>query len=147
MRICLTRAVLVLAAVMVAACSGDKKQANTAIANPNVYPANYRTQIASLLATNWKDAADFYGALIAPPVLKNVGDNQHYIVCLQLNGHNQRKNKVAIYLGGNITQYVDSTPEQCGDAAYQPFKDLEAMAPAGPTPSNSTQPEYGIHPH
>ena len=52
------------------------------------------------------------------------------MVCVQLNGHGQMKNKVAIYLGGQITQFVDSTPEQCGDAAYQPFKELVAAMPA-----------------
>ena len=58
------------------------------------------------------------------------GDNPHYIVCVQFNGHGQIKNKVAIYLAGEITQFVDATPEQCGDAAYQPFKELEAEAPS-----------------
>jgi hypothetical protein len=29
-----------------------------------------------------------------------------------------------------ISQFIDSTPEQCGDAAYQPFKELGAALPA-----------------
>ena len=49
------------------------------------------------------------------------------MVCVQFNGRSQIKNKVAIYLAGEITQFIDSTTaEQCGDAAYQPFKELEA---------------------
>jgi hypothetical protein len=39
----------------------------------------------------------------------------------------------AIYLSGNIVQFVDATPEQCGNAPYQPFKELEDV-----TPSNRT---------
>ena len=36
---------------------------------------------------------------------------------------------VAIYLAGEITQFVDSTPAQCGDAVYQPFTELEQTIP------------------
>jgi hypothetical protein len=141
-------ALVLLAAVTAAGCGSDsKKQQSTTIANPNVLPPNYRLEIASLLASNWKDAADFYGAFISPPVLKPVGDSQHYIVCVQLNGHNQRKTKVAIYLSGNITQFIDAPGDLCSDVAYQPFNELQAMAPSGPTPAASTLPEYGIRPH
>jgi hypothetical protein len=50
-------------------------------------------------------------------------------VCLQFNGHSEIKNKVAIYLSGQITQFIDSTPALCGDAAYQPFTELEQVVP------------------
>jgi len=120
-----------LAAAVIAGCSGSaKKQPPTpAAADPNVFPANYRAQVVRFLAQNLSDAADFRGALIAQPALKRVGDTQHYVVCIQLNGHNRRKDRVAIYLSGELNQYVDSTPEQCGDAAYQPLKELENEKP------------------
>jgi len=116
-----------------AGCSGfggSKKDQAISAADANVYPANYRAQVATLLATQLTDRADFHGALIAQPVLKPVGDNPHYIVCIQFNGRGQVKNKVAIYLAGEITQFIPPTPEQCGDAAYQPFKELEAETPS-----------------
>jgi hypothetical protein len=123
-------AVVLLSAMTVAGCGGAKKQPPTsAAADPNVFPANYRAQVARFLGQNLSDAADFHGALIAQPALKKVGDTQHYVVCIQLNGHNRRKNKVAIYLAGEINQYVDSTPEQCGDAVFQPLKELEIEKP------------------
>jgi hypothetical protein len=28
-----------------------------------------------------------------------------------------------------ISQFIDATPEQCGDAAYQPFKELDTAVP------------------
>jgi len=119
-----------LAAVAVAGCGTAKKEQKTAtIADPNAFPSNYRNQIARFLKLTLHDPTDFRGAFIAQPVLKPVGDGQHYVVCIQLNGHGQRKNKVALYLGGEITQYLDSTPAQCADAAYQPFKELEAEQP------------------
>jgi len=118
-----------LAASTVAGCSSTKKQAGPA-PEPNVFPADYRVQIARFLATELTDRADFRGALISAPALKPVGASQHYVVCLQFNGHSQIKNKVAIYLAGDITQFIDAKPEQCADAAYQPYKELEYAMPS-----------------
>jgi hypothetical protein len=120
-----------LLAATVAGCGafgGPKNSAATT--DPNLYPANYRTQITEFLRQSLSSRADFRGALISQPVLKPVGDSQRYIVCLQFNGNNQVSNKVAIYFAGMISQFIDSTPEQCGDAAYQPFKELAAAVPA-----------------
>lgn len=98
--------------------------------DPNLFPQNYRKQIAVYLSMELMDRADFRGARISQPVLKPVGGpTQHYVVCLQFNGHSRIKNKMAIYLSGEITQFVDSAPEQCGDAVYQPFTELEQVAP------------------
>lgn len=137
MKIRFTVAWLLLAATL-AGCGGlnfhlggsDSDKPVTTV-NANLYPANYRMQIARLLSTLLTDRADFHGALIAPPMLKPVADssNLHYVVCVQLNGHNTQKTKVAIYLAGEPTQFIDATPEQCGDAAYQPFTELETVKP------------------
>jgi hypothetical protein len=129
-------AVLLLAAAL-AGCSGlnfhlGSNSAQPAVTvDPNLYPTNYRMQIARLLATLLKDRADFYGALISQPTLKPVADspNQHYVVCVQLNGHNVQRNKVVIYLAGQPTQFIDSAPQQCSDAAYQPFTELQTVKP------------------
>jgi hypothetical protein len=88
-------------------------------------------QVAHLLSTLLKDRADFYGAVISPPMLKPVpsSPNQHYVVCVQLNGHNVQRNKVVVYLAGQPTQFIDSGPQQCGDAAYQPFGELQTVKP------------------
>lgn len=145
MRISGAAAVLLLAAAAIAGCSGSKKEPSTAIANPDIFPANYRNQIATLLLTNLKDPADFRGALIGQPTLKPVGDSRHYIVCVQLNGRGFRKDKVAIYLGGSITQYIDATPEQCADAAYQPFRELDAQTPSS-APMVPSRPGFGEAP-
>jgi hypothetical protein len=99
--------------------------------DPNHYPADYRMQVAHLLSTLLKDRADFYGAVISPPTLKPVAGspNQHYVVCVQLNGHNVQRNKVVVYLAGQPTQFIDAGPQQCGDAAYQPFGELQTVKP------------------
>jgi hypothetical protein len=125
-------AVAALAAMALAGCSGfGGAKKDVAPVDPNLYPANYRTQITEFLRQSLTTRADFRGALIAPPVLKPVGDSPHYIVCVQFNGNSQIKTKVAIYFAGMLAQFIDATPEQCGDAAYQPFKELGGALPSG----------------
>ena len=96
---------------------------------PDTYPANYKSQISTFLMTTLTDRADFRNSLIAAPAMKPVGNSQHYVACVQLNGHNQHKDKAVVYLVGVINQYVDATPEQCAGAAYEPFKELAAATP------------------
>lgn len=114
-------------AAAVAGCSNTAKQAP--IADSNVFPANYKDQIATYLSTILSDRADFRNSLIGTPVLKQIGGGQHYVVCVQLNGHNQHQEKVVIYLATGINQFVDAAPGQCADAAYQPFKELAVLLP------------------
>src|SRR5581483_4124378 len=120
-----------LAAVMLCAlcigCSNSNKQKENVV-ETGVMPPNYRNEIAGFLATQLSDNADFRNSLLAPPVLKQAGANQHYVACVELNGHNQHKEKAVIYLAGSINQYVDATPEECGGAAYGPFPELAHFA-------------------
>ena len=117
-------------AASAAGCSFNTQHPAAPAVDPNLFPQNYRKQIAVFLSQELLDRADFRGARISPPALKSVGGAEpHYVVCLQFSGRSQIKNKLAMYLAGEITQFVDSTPEQCGDAAYQPFTELEMVVP------------------
>lgn len=127
---------MLLAALALAGCGaghgfgGAKHDQPAEVVNANLYPANYRAQIATMLVTLLTNRSDF-NALIAPPMLKSVPDspNQHYVVCLQFNEPEGPKTKVAVYLGGTPIQYVDATPGECDGAAYQPFTELAAELP------------------
>jgi hypothetical protein len=116
---------LLLASLAIADCSNTPKPA----ADATVMPTDYRNQIATYLGLVVTDRADFHNSMIGAPVLKPVGSSDHYIVCVMLNGHNQHKEKVVIYLGTMVNQFVDATPGQCADTAYQPFKELAALLP------------------
>jgi len=115
------------AASLLAGCSTSKPEA---LPDPNTLPANYRADIVAFLRQSLADRAMFRGATIAPPALKPIGDAQRYMVCVRLNSHGQILNKVAVYFGGRVQQFVDATPDECGDAAYQPFPELAAATPA-----------------
>jgi len=129
-----TKAVLSIAALALAGCSsfGGSKPKPDYVVNPNIYPANYRRQIADLLTMQLKNPIDFRTALISQPVVKPVtdGTEPHYLVCLQFPNRTEHQTKVVIFLEGAPTQYIDATPQQCGDAAYGPFSEIAKMTPA-----------------
>jgi hypothetical protein len=127
-------AAVLLAAGALGACSGGLHGFGAKpapVVDPNAYPADYRRQIATLLTMNLKDRADFHGAFIAPPALKPVAESQtpHYVVCVLLTGHNDKRNKAVVYLDGRPNEFIDATPEQCDAAAYQPYPELEGERP------------------
>jgi hypothetical protein len=135
MNVCRAGAILLLGALLpavlaAAGCSGLSKKDEPQAADPNAFPANYRNDITKFLRQSLANRADFHGAMISEPALKPVGDSQHYVVCVQFNPKSSIKTKAVIFLGGQMTQFIDSTPEQCADAPYQPFKELDAATPA-----------------
>jgi hypothetical protein len=136
---------LVIAAGALAACSGFGRNQQTAAPDPNVSPTNYRGTLVTFLRQSLTDRSDFHGVTIAEPALKPVGPSQHYVVCVQFNPRGQIKTtKAAVYLSGQMTQFIDATPEQCADAVYQPFKELEAATPPATLPSDLSDPR-GMH--
>jgi len=119
-----------LIAMALAGCSGfGGPKKDDVPTDPNAYPSNYRTQIAAFLRQSLTSRPDFRGALISQPMLMPIGDSQRYMVCVQFHGNGQVKNKIAIYFAGMVSQFIDSTPEQCGSAAYTPFNELAAAQP------------------
>jgi len=136
---------LVIAVGALAGCSGFGRNQQTAAPDPNVFPANYRSTLVTFLRQSLTDRSDFRGVTIAEPALKPVGPSHHYVVCIQLNPRGQSKTtKAAVYLSGQMTQFIDATPEQCADAVYQPFKELEAATPPATLPSDLSDPR-GMH--
>ena len=120
--------VLVMAVVALAGCSNAGKDQQAV--DPNALPTNYRSTLVAFLRQSLTNRADFRGAMISEPALKPVGPSQHYIVCIQFNPRSQIKMKAAVFLGGQMTQFVDASPEQCADAAFSPFKELDAAIPS-----------------
>jgi hypothetical protein len=112
----------------VAGCSSATDKPNLVV-NSEVYPANYKNQIATFLQTVLTSSADYHNSLISPPVMRTVGQNQHYVACVQLNGLNQHKEKAVIYFAGGINQFVDAAADECSGAAYEPFTELAKLAP------------------
>ena len=95
--------------------------------DPNVLPADYKTRIMTFIQTDPYILVGTREAMLAPPVLVPFGTESRYISCLRAIGADFRKEKVVIFFGGEINQFVDATPPQCDKAAYQPFPELPGL--------------------
>jgi hypothetical protein len=92
--------------------------------DPNLFPTDYKSKIVKMLQTSLTDRSSFFGAAISPPVLKPFGTDNRYVVCVRLSG-NKPGEKMAIFFGGELNQFVDAVEDGCKGAAYEPFPELE----------------------
>ena len=134
---------LAMTAGALAGCSGVSKNQQPAN-DPNVFPTNYRSALVAFLRQSLTNRSDFRGVMLSEPALKPVGPSQHYIVCVQFNPQSAIKTQAAVYLAGQMTQFIDAAPDQCAGAAYQQFKELEAAAPPATLPTDLSDPR-GTH--
>jgi hypothetical protein len=114
-------------ATALAACSSDSKSDN-----PNLFPTDYKKEIVDtlkkLFASN--DTARVSGAVISDPVLRTVGKDQIYTACVRYTAHGATSGeignamRVAYFYGGHLNQLIAASQEQCGNAAYKPFAEL-----------------------
>ncbi|HLH91854.1 MAG TPA: hypothetical protein VKX28_25780 [Xanthobacteraceae bacterium] len=95
--------------------------------NANLYPARYKATVLTFLQTNPYGMVGAISAELSPPVLKPFGTDSRYVACMHAAGPNWRKEKMVVFYGGEINQFVDATEEACKDAAYAPFPELIAM--------------------
>jgi len=131
---CAARLSLLLAlAASLVACSSDKKQAEE---NPNVFPGDYKNEILLTLTNSLDDPTNIRSAYISEPVIRSTGKEERYVVCLRFDARDLNRqytgltSRIAIFYGGRLNQLVDATKEQCGNAAYKPFPELEKLCMA-----------------
>ena len=127
MRACLLSGLMTLA---LAACSSDSKKAEP---DPNTLPVNYKQEIIDTLTRVLDDPTNVRDALISEPVLRSTGKDQRYTVCVRANARNLSRNytgakdRIGYFYGGHLNQLVEATKEQCGNALYKPFPELEKL--------------------
>jgi hypothetical protein len=95
--------------------------------DPNVFPPNYKASVMTFLRTSPYGLDGVISAELSPPVLKPFGTDSRYVGCMRAAGPSWRKEKMVVFYGGEINQFVDATEEACKDAAYTPFPELPAM--------------------
>lgn len=118
--------------LLVAACSADTKKPD-AQPEPNIMPVEYREDVIAAIRKTDDDPAGIKDAFITQPALKPSGSETRYLVCVRYNAKNNdgvyqgSKERVAFFFAGKLTAMMPATKEQCGNAPYQPFPELEKL--------------------
>jgi len=122
----------VAAAVALVGCSTVEKLtgAREKPVEANLYPSNYRAQIAKVVST-LVDPATIRNAQVAQPVLRPEGDVERYETCVRFTAGGEEQERFANFFAGDLNQFVKAQPGQCSFAAYQPFPELERLCPGG----------------
>ena len=130
-RACLLSGLVLTLSLALAACTSDSKK--DAEPEPNIFPTNYKNEILDTLTRVLDDPTNVRDAFITEPVLRSTGKDQRYVVCVRANARDINrqyagsKDRIAYFFGGHINQLVEATKEQCSNAPYKPFPELEKL--------------------
>ena len=122
-------------ALALAGCNSDwmharerNEQANTTL------PTNYKTDIVAFMQTYLNDPTGVRDAFVSAPELRTLDNASRYVVCLRYNARSSSgkyagsKDSLVMFRDGRLDRIVDNAREQCKDASYQPFRELERMS-------------------
>lgn len=134
MKIAASACLLSALAVGLIGCSGSgSKQPEE---NPNVFPADYKNEILFTMTSTLEDPTNVRDAFISEPVLRQAAKEERYVVCVRSDSRNANrhytgsKDRIGYFYAGHLNQLIDATKEQCGNAAYKPFPELEKLCQA-----------------
>lgn len=120
-------------ALGLAACGGVHNQP-TIRGEANIVPASYKAEILAFLRTYLNDPTKIRGAFVSEPALTQVVGTQRYASCLRFNARKSNgeyegsKDRLVLFLSGRLDTMVPAKPDQCANAAYQPFPELERLS-------------------
>lgn len=123
-----------IVALVLVNCSSSKKAEPEE--NPNVFPSNYKNEILTTMTAALDDPTNVRDAYISEPALRRAGNDERYVVCVRSDSRDASrlytgsKDRIAYFYGGHLNQLVEATREQCGNAAYKPFPELEKLCQA-----------------
>jgi len=98
----------------------------------NIVPENYRAEIIAYQRSYLNDPSGIRSAAISQPALRKVGSVERYMACVRFNAkaaggaYAGVREHLAIFLAGKLDQMA-VTREQCKDAVYEPFPELERL--------------------
>jgi hypothetical protein len=96
-------------------------------------PIDYRADILSFMRTYLNDPTRVRGAFVSEPALRTFDHSDRYTACLRYNARKSdgqyagSKDSIVLFRDGRLDRIVDNAREQCKDAAYLPFPELERM--------------------
>jgi hypothetical protein len=125
--------VLSVLALAAAGCSSSGKPPED---DPNIFPSAYKDEILNTLTNLLDDPTNVRDAYISDPVLRTIGKDQRYTVCVRSDSRDANKqylgrtDRIAFFYAGHLNQLVEASKEQCGNASYKPFPELEKLCQA-----------------
>jgi hypothetical protein len=131
-----------MSSLLLGGCSGSSlegfafgKPPETTV-DPNLFPANYKQELAAFLRTYLDNPRRVRDAYIGTPVLRPVaGGAPRYVTCVRFNPldienkYQGNREGMAVFHAGKVTQFVAADPQVCGGLAYQRYPEIESMVP------------------
>jgi hypothetical protein len=127
------RYVLVLLALLTGSCGSSSSLRDRSDESANLVPASYKADVLAFLRTYLNDPTNVKEAAIAEPVLRTLGTETRYMSCLRYNArdtlgkYSGARDRLAIYHRGRFDRLVENAREQCREATYVPFPELERL--------------------
>jgi hypothetical protein len=125
-----------IGAALAACASGERELVGGAETkggvSVNVFPDRYRAEILAYQRSYLNDPTGIRAAAITQPALRKVGSVERYVVCVRFNAkaaggtYAGVRDHIAVFLAGKLDQMA-ATREECRDAAYEPFPELERL--------------------
>ena len=126
----------VAAAAALAGCGTDSAR-EMREERASVFPSDYRGELIAFMKTYLNNPTNVRDAYIAEPAMKPFGSRHQYVVCVRYNARNTdgrymgSKDGMALFDGGRVDHMIDQFNEkvvnQCADADYKRFPELEAL--------------------
>ena len=101
--------------------------------DPLLFPADYKKQILDMMPQLFEDPSGMRETSVTELTLMPVGAASLYGACVRFRPRKSRteydslQERVAIFHGGSLTQFVTASSGQCANAAYRPFPELEKL--------------------
>ena len=100
-----------------------------------VRPVNYKAEILALMRTYLNDPTNVRSAFVTEPAMRTLEGISRYTVCLRYNARKTggqyagSKDSLVLFRQGRLDRIIDNerVREQCRDAAYVPFPELERL--------------------
>jgi hypothetical protein len=104
------------------------------VAQHNIAPPNYKTEILELMRTYLNDPKDVRDAGISQPAVASVpGIGDRYAVCVRYNAKKANgqyagsKDSLVTFWDGRLDRITDADQKLCKDVAYVPFPELQQL--------------------
>ena len=98
----------------------------------NLPPVNYKAEVLAYLRNYLNDLSGIRDAAISTPAVRTVGSGlERYVSCVRFSARTPGaspagREYLVIFLAGKLDQ-MGQTRDQCKDAVYEPFPELERL--------------------